>query len=86
MSGYRVGDRVEWTSQAGGHARTKRGVVIEVVPPGRDPTTKRRGAGMYRDHESYVVRAVALGRASGEHSATYWPRAASLWPSYGGSR
>lgn len=75
---FKVGDAVEWTSQAGGFARTKRGEVIEVVPPGRDPTTKIRDRGMYRDHESYVVRAVALGRRSGDRRATYWPRASSL--------
>jgi hypothetical protein len=69
----KVGDRVEWTSQAAGIARTKRGVVIWVVKPGERPVIPNfgavRGAGMPRNEESYVVR--AGGRL-------YWPRVSQL--------
>jgi hypothetical protein len=75
---FKVGDRVEWTSQAAGIARTKIGAVIEVVPPNGDPKSKLREMGWSRDHESYVVRAVAQGRTSNARAATYWPRVSAL--------
>jgi hypothetical protein len=33
---YAVGDTVEWTSQAGGITKTKRGKVLKFIPPERD--------------------------------------------------
>jgi hypothetical protein len=34
----KIGDRVEWKSQAGGVYLVKRGTIVGVVPPGVDPT------------------------------------------------
>ncbi len=64
---WKVGDPVIWTSQSAGTWKTKRGVVEMIVPAGKRPEI--RGAGLPRDHESYVVR--AGGRA-------YWPLVAKL--------
>ena len=63
MSTIGIGSTVQWTSQSAGTVRAKRGMVIEVVPAGVRPDV--RGAGMARDHESYVVQ--VGGRR-------YWPR------------
>jgi hypothetical protein len=69
-----VGDRVEWTSQAGGCTRTKAGIVEVVLRPGEQPAplSKNRNPGMPRDHESYLVRVKGRG--------LYWPRVAALRP------
>lgn len=77
---FKVGDEVEWTSQAGGWTRTKRGEVIEVVPAESYPMKAPRGSGFPRKVESYVVRATALGRSSNARRATYWPHASLLRP------
>ena len=71
---FKVGDRVEWTSQAGGSTRTKRGAVVEVVKRGEAPApiSKNRNPGMPRDHESYLVRVKGSG--------LYWPRVKALRP------
>jgi hypothetical protein len=66
---FKVGDLVEWTSQAAGITRTKRGEIVEVIA-----AYKRVNFGGYirrstRDHESYVVKA---------NGRRYWPRVAHL--------
>ena len=69
----KVGDVVEWTSQAGGCTRTKRGEIVAVVPARTMPDTSkvsRYGGGMARGHESYLVKVPGKG--------TYWPRVAAL--------
>ena len=73
---FKVGDVVEWSSQAQGSTTTKRGVVAEVVGVDRRPDRmlfpalyKHSGCGYGRDHESYVV---LVGKKP------YWPRAGSL--------
>ena len=76
---FNVGDKVEWTSQAAGTTRVKVGEVLEVVPPWTNPRTRLREPRFWRDHVSYVVRAVALGRKSGRAS-NYWPRVSALRP------
>ena len=76
---FKVGDKVAWTSQAAGVARTKIGEIVEVVPAHHRPQAKMKGLGMPRDHESYVVRAVAM-RNSNRSSKLYWPRANKLAP------
>jgi hypothetical protein len=73
---FKVGDRVRWQSQAAGVLRVKVGQVVEVVPPCREPQS-RGDFGMPRDHESYVVRAIAVGRAT-KQARCYWPRASAL--------
>jgi hypothetical protein len=64
---FKVGDQVEWVSQADGWSRTKQGVIVEVIPAGKRPNL--RGAGSARKHESYLVR--VGGRV-------YWPRVIHL--------
>lgn len=68
-----LGDKVRWTSQAGGFARTKHGEIVEVVPSHAYPAISIPGSGPgrceVRDHESYVV--CANGR-------NYWPRVQAL--------
>jgi hypothetical protein len=63
--GFEVGDEVEWTSQSGGHVKTKRGKVFEVVPPSNRPVTSYKSFGSPRRHVSYTVR-VPGGKL-------YWP-------------
>jgi hypothetical protein len=73
---FKVGDTVEWTSQAQGSTTKKRGVVAEVVAKEQRPDRikfaslyKHSGCGWGRDHESYVVM---VG------NKPYWPRANAL--------
>lgn len=68
---FEVGDTVEWTSQAGGNTRTKRGRIAEIVPPNIRPNVPKI-AGV-RQEISYVVE---VPRA--KSVARYWPRIASL--------
>lgn len=56
---FKLGQMVEWTSQANGNKRTKIGIVIRVLPAhfpfqwlNEHYKTKSRGN---RDHESYLV-------------------------------
>lgn len=74
MERFKIGDRVEWTSQAGGWTRTKIGTVETVVPPGCivPKCSKNPNPGACRDHESYLVRVQKKG--------LYWPRVAALRP------
>jgi hypothetical protein len=76
----KVGDKVEWTSQSGGITRTKRGVIVEVVPPRSNPRMTITGAGMWRDHVSYAVRASVIDGSEAQKKRTklYWPRVGSL--------
>lgn len=73
---FNLGDRVEWTSQAGGYAKTKQGIVDAVVLPGERPDRDRYaalykgpGAGFGRNEESYVV---LVG------TRPFWPRTRAL--------
>ncbi|VWC79599.1 hypothetical protein BLA39750_01096 [Burkholderia lata] len=82
---FKVGDKVTWVSQAGGHTKVKTGVVEEVVTPGGRPSREAfeslytsNGIGAPRKHLSYVVR--VPGATSKAAGAVYWPRAASLQP------
>lgn len=72
---FQIGDVVTWTSQAAGIPATKTGEIIEVVPPG-SPATQIRGAGLPRDHESYVVKAKKTTDRG--RQALYWPRVSLL--------
>lgn len=74
---FAFGHEVEWTSEAAGYSRTKRGTVVGVVPSGLLPDSeqfpslyKRSGVGMPRSHESYVVKVKGRG--------LYWPRVKQL--------
>jgi hypothetical protein len=72
----KIGDKVEWTSQAGSHHKTKTGVIVEVVAPGQRPNRERfetlyrgSGCGWGRKTESYVVNTGHPARAP----KYYWP-------------
>ena len=76
---FKLGQMVEWTSQANGNKRTKIGIVVKVVRPyysgkniHEDFKTKSRGS---RDHESYVVCV-----PSPEGAEFFWPRVHGLKP------
>ena len=91
---FKVGDRVQWTSQAGGNHKTKVGVVLAVVAPGHRSSEKAcefihkltrtgthrsaYGGGFDRDHESYVVEVVVGGPRA--KKALYWPVVSKLQP------
>lgn len=76
MAQFAVGDKVQWTSQAGGYTKTKTGTVMVVVPAQTSPhevhlpevpCTLTKGIGMStRLHESYLVH--VQGRRE-----LYWP-------------
>lgn len=75
---FRVGDRVCWTSQAQGSARTKVGTIAEVVLAGFKPNRERflrlyrgSGCGCARREVSYVVTV-------GPGEKPYWPLASKL--------
>lgn len=65
---FKVGDRVTWISSN----LRKEGIVTSIVPPRTRPGVK--GAGMSRDHESYIVR----GGERGGRQAFFWPRVSLL--------
>ncbi len=71
---FKLNDCVEWTSQAGGSSKHKRGTVVAIVPAGKLPREVFDGkidAGTCsaRNHESYVVH---VG------FKWYWPHASKL--------
>jgi hypothetical protein len=75
-----LGDTVEWRSQAAGVTRTKRGQIVEVVPPSCRLTSRLKNPGIPRDHTSYVVRASVLDGSDNQkrRRALYWPRVNQL--------
>lgn len=88
MSKFKVGDRVTWSSQAGGFTAEKTGVVVALVPAGRGATESlpyelkrmalpRRYDGWPRDHESYVIK-VKVGKMDNALPVLYWPRVSGL--------
>lgn len=86
---YTVGDRVQWTSQSGGHTATKTGEVLAVVPAGMDLPTWEfvegysfTTLGYYttRDHESYLVAVPGKAQPGTPKPKLYWPRVSHLQP------
>jgi len=72
----KVGDPVEWTSQAHGYVSTKRGVIVGSIAAGERPDKydfpqlhKGVGCGLGRSGESYVVK---VG------NRLYWPYTKNL--------
>jgi hypothetical protein len=73
---FNPGNHVTWTSQAGGHAKTKTGLIVEVVPAhwpvgqakiiDDDGFTVRADLFATRSHESYLVQV-------GKSKRLYWP-------------
>ena len=73
---FRLGDKVQWRSQAGGYTVDKVGVVVAIVPAGADPWEclppgTSGDFGFSRDHESYLVM-------RGKRPKLYWPRVTAL--------
>lgn len=74
---FRVGNVVEWTSQAAGRPTTKRGEIVAIVPAGesclrhvpKGLRTQRLGGGFPRNHDSYIVNV---------NGQAYWPRVSHL--------
>lgn len=83
-AGFKVGDKVQWSSQAAGHTKTKEGIVARIVPVGTEPwkiingselePMSRQFDGTSRNHESCLV--VVTGPRGGKN--LYWPRVSSL--------
>ncbi len=87
-----VGSNVNWTSQAGGSIKQKRGVVVAVIAGGKGSSLNARGVigklvragthrscfggGSDRDHVSYVVEVVTGSPKA--RKALYWPRSVNL--------
>jgi hypothetical protein len=85
---FAISDKVEWTSQAGGWTRTKRGTVGIRIPTGclpRDYITEWMADShllggicetvMPRNHDSYLVSVPANGKGK---PTLYWPRVSNL--------
>lgn len=70
---FKVGDLVEWDSQAGGFWKSKKGRVVEIVPPGEVPKNPLvRGPGLGgRPYESYVIE--VPGKTVKAKVQAYWP-------------
>lgn len=79
---FRVGQLVEWSSQAGGQWRIKQGVVVKTIManvpltfhPEQLGMWRIRGAGRPRDHESYIVCIPGVDGAT----EYFWPRVHNL--------
>ena len=74
---FERGTEVEWSSQAAGITRTKRGLVVEVVPAGeKSMLMSPYPVGLPRDHESYVIRASVVNGSERQKRRTrlYWPK------------
>ena len=72
VKSFCIGDHVTWESEGGGHLRRKTGVVVVIVPAGKDVADIALGPkyiwsnfGGPRAAESYLV---AVG------NRLYWPR------------
>lgn len=59
MGKFKVGNRVKWQSQSGGHYVDKEGVIVCVVPEGIKPATSRSWIyGHYSDELDFDVSQV----------------------------
>jgi hypothetical protein len=79
MAVFKIGDKVQWTSQANAYTKTKHGIVVGIVGP-CEPASQvacrlalylRHKPGLFREHESYLVRV-------GKQESVYWPRVKHL--------
>lgn len=76
---FRVGDKVEWESQAQGYCKVKTGVIVAIVHQGLLPTnacplkyeTNRFSMSQPRDHRSYLIKV-------GNSYNLNWPRVCHL--------
>lgn len=71
--GFRIGSKVEWTSQGGGYVKNKTGTIMRVLPVNeylpRIYQSRLHFVGR-RDHESYLVVT--------RKNKIYWPRVKHL--------
>lgn len=67
----KIGDWVNWKSQAQGCAKWKWGRVVAIIPAGERPTSIK-GCGWPRNHESYIIE-VPPKTGSKAKSKAYWP-------------
>jgi hypothetical protein len=76
LSLFKVGDVVEWESQAAGISRTKEGAVVQVVKESHYPPAISGTPGSPRSHESYIVRASVMNGSEAQKRRTklYWPK------------
>lgn len=80
---FKIGDKVEWTSQAGGNWKVKRGEIVLVEKAGaivhvnknnRWNAKLRFAFGSFsRDHESYLVLVPHPGKSGKGKPSIYWP-------------
>ena len=79
---FKVGELLEWGSQAHGNWRTKIGMIIKAIPAGLHPSDfldqdelwKIDGPGQRRNHESYIV---AIPHAD-KPTEFFWPKVGVL--------
>lgn len=92
MSKFKIGDSVEWESQAGGSKTKKQGKIHYVVPennsatqrkhiekynPGYPPKHNQMFDGLNpRNHESYIV--IVESKSGKGKCKLYWPHASKL--------
>jgi hypothetical protein len=89
---FNIGDRVQWSSQSLGAARTKVGTIIAIVPPDELPSRfipseyrlrhKMWTPYLTRGHESYIVVGYKVGvggdRVGRKWVVLYWPMVKNL--------
>jgi hypothetical protein len=71
---FDINQKVAWTSESGGHAKVKRGMIIAIVPPAKDPRAcippgysfKNHRVAKWRKDVSYLVRIEGSKKL-------YWP-------------
>lgn len=76
---FDVNVKVIWTSASGGFSKTKQGMIVAVVPPGRDPKDFIPTGYSFKNHRSPRPRAYVsyLVRVEGTKKL-YWPVVSDL--------
>ena len=82
---FKIGDKVSWTSSAGGISKTKTGEVVHIISSKKYPNFRMLndkykskdayGGGIFRDHESYII--LVPHQRNGKPTL-YWPRVSGL--------
>ncbi|WP_059040605.1 hypothetical protein [Paenibacillus rubinfantis] len=88
MHSFEVGQKVEWTSQAAGSAKTKVGAVHAIVPAGRDafsfiPDGVSRSRIKFDTHYADEIRYIVAVPRGAAHDY-YCPRRSQLRMAEGG--
>lgn len=75
---FKIGDKVQWTSQSGGSSKTKIGMVVKIIKNGSRPSPDEiRYPGRARYHDSYLV-SVKTGKTEKAKEKLYWPIVSKL--------